>query len=316
MSQREWVEKDFYAVLGVPKSASAADIKKAYRKLAQRYHPDTNRGDSGAEEKFKEISYAYDVLSDPDKRRQYDELREMLASGFSPFVGGTTGGATRIRVEDLGDLFTGGGGEGVFEDLLGGLFGGRRRGRTPARGTDLHAEVSLTFEDALAGVTKTINITDPTTGKRRTVKARIPAGVNDGARIRLAGKGATSVSGGPPGDLYLKVSVVPHKFFGRRGRDLTIQLPLTFVEAALGAEVEVPTLQGRPVKLKVSAGTPSGKTFRIKGKGPSVNGTKGDILATVQVAVPSRLSSKDKDLLREFAASSAEAPREHLKTKE
>ncbi|MGH9195782.1 MAG: DnaJ C-terminal domain-containing protein [Acidimicrobiia bacterium] len=317
MSQREWVEKDFYAVLGVEKKASPSDIKKAYRKLAQKYHPDANSGDSTAEEKFKEVSAAYDVLGDTEKRRKYDELREMFESGFSPFVGGSGGGWQRVRVDDFADLFggagrTGGGRSGagdIFESLFG--FGSGRTRTRSFRGSDLETEVSLTFDEAIEGVTKSLNVTDPEVGLTRTVKARIPAGVNNGARIRLPGKGG-GAPGGEPGDLFVKVSVRPHKIFGRKGRDLTLSLPITFPEAALGAEIEIPTLNERDVKLKIPAGTSSGKTFRVRGKGPIVNGTKGDILVTVRVAVPHRLSKEGKALVQRFAETVNESPRQSL----
>lgn len=315
MSQRDWMDKDYYSALGVGKKVPESEIKKAYRKLAQRYHPDANPGDKKAEEKFKEISEAYDVLSDREKRKQYDQLREMLQAGFSPFGAGRGSRGVRVSFEDLGDLFTrfGGGREGAggFEDLFGSIFG-ERGGRAPQRGADLETEARLSFEEALNGTTVSLNVRDPQTGRSRTVKARIPAGVKDGARIRLAGKGAAGPGGGSPGDLYVKVSVTPHRLFGRRNSDLTLRLPVTFVEAALGAEVEVPTFNGRTVKLKIPAGTPSGKTFRIRGKGAPIEGRKGDLLVTVEVAVPSRLSKESRELLKRFAETEKQSPRDHL----
>ncbi|HLF69410.1 MAG TPA: DnaJ C-terminal domain-containing protein [Actinomycetota bacterium] len=294
MNQREWVEKDYYAILGVDKSASEAQIRKAYRKLAQKHHPDANQGDPKAEERFKEISQANDVIGDPVKRREYDQVRAAFGSGtrFQGF-----GGGQRVNVEDVF-----GSGAGGFEDLFGSLFGGSRG---PQKGPDLETQATLGFEEALDGTTVTLNLSDG--AESRTIKARIPAGVNDGARIRLPGKGGASPYGGPRGDLFIRVAVTPHRFFGRKGKDLTLQLPVTFVEATLGAEVEVPTLNGHAVLLKVPVGTSSGKTFRVRGKGPA---GAPDILVTLQVAVPKRLSKDQKELLRRFAELEGESPRE------
>lgn len=307
MNQREWIEKDYYATLGVNASASAAEIKKAYRKLAQKYHPDANPGNKDAEGRFKEITHAYDVLSDPKQRREYDQFREMMRSGWGP--SGRGGRTVRVeRFEDLGDIF----GEGVgFDSIFDRFFAQGPRGAP--RGPDLETEAKLSFEQALEGASVELPISDPTTGVRRRVKARIPAGVNDGARIRLAGKGGSS-SGGARGDLYVRVSVTPHRLFGRRDGDITVKVPITFAEAALGAEVEAPTLNGKSVRLKIPAGTPSGKTFRLRGKGPSVGGKQRDLLVTVDVAVPARLSSKAKELLEQFAQLNKHDPRGHLKT--
>jgi molecular chaperone DnaJ len=309
VSQRDWAEKDYYAILGVSKNASEADIKKTYRKLAQKYHPDANPGDKGAEERFKEISQAYDVLSDAKTRKDYDQFRQMLQAGFVGFPGGGGGGTRRVRIEDLGDLFSGTGAEDLFGDtLFGGMFGGGRR----RRGADLHTSTRLKFEEALEGTTVSLRLHEPGSTQDRSVKVRIPAGVSDGARIRVPGKGSASQSGGQPGDLYVNVSVEPHAIFGRKGRDLTLSLPITFPEAALGAVIDVPTLAGETVRLKVPAGTPSGKVFRLRGKGPGADGAKSDLLVTVSVAVPSKLSKDSKELLKKFAETQTESPREHL----
>lgn len=283
MSQREWIDKDYYAVLGVNKNASASEIKKAYRKLAQKNHPDNNPGDKVAEDRFKEASQAHEILSDPGKRKEYDQLRAAMASGIFP-GGGIRGQGFRDENIDISDLF-------------GDIFGGFSR--RSQRGQDLETEVTLSFEDALQGATLPLSLRDQ--DGARTVNARIPAGVKDASRIRLKGKGARAPGGGPPGDLYVRVKVRPHPVFGRKGPDITVKLPITFPEAALGAEVEVPTLNGKPVRLKVPGGTPSGKTFRIRGKGPVVNGAASDLLVTVNVAVPSRISKKGKELLERFA---------------
>lgn len=316
MSQRDWIDKDYYSVLGVDGKASGADIKKAYRKLAQKNHPDNNPGDTKAEERFKEISEAYRVLSDEKQRAEYDRIRQMVAAGGFRQAGGPGGpggfggfggGGQRVRVEDLGDMFSGGG----FEDLFSGLFGGGPAGgfRTaPSHGSDLETEASLSFEDAVKGTMVDVQISEPS-GPPRTVKARIPAGVRDGSRIRLAGKGAPGMNGGPAGDLFVKIKVRPHKLFGRKGKDVTVTVPITFSEAALGAEIEVPTLNGAPVKVKIPAGTPSGKTLRVRGKA----GGGADLLVTVQVAVPTKLNRKSKELVEQLAAElDSESPRAHL----
>ncbi len=306
MSQRDWAEKDYYGVLGVSKTATEADVKKIYRKLAQKYHPDANPGDKASEERFKEISQAYDVLSDPKTRKEYDQFRQMLQAGFVGFPGG---GTRRVRAEDLGDLFSGAGAEDLFGDtLFGGMFGGGRR----RRGMDLETSARLGFAEALQGATVSLRLHEPGSADDRSVKVRIPGGVSDGARIRVPGKGSASQGGGLPGDLYVNVSVEPHPIFGRKGRDLTLDLPITFPEAALGAVVEAPTLAGETVRLKIPPGTPSGKVFRLRGKGAGADGAKSDLLVTVSVAVPSKLSKDSKELLKRFAETQAESPREHL----
>jgi molecular chaperone DnaJ len=367
--RREWFEKDYYQVLGVPKNASAAEIKKAYRKLAQQFHPDANPGNAQAEERFKEISAAYDVIGDADKRPRYDEVREMAASGVGAggFPGGWSGGpgGGSVRFEDLGDL----------GDLFGGLFGGAGgRARQAARGADLETEVTVSFDDAMPGTTVPVRIqgpapcetchgsgaapgTSPVTcprcggagqvavnqglfqmsqtcpqcrgsgrivetpcptcggsGSRRRTRSfqvKIPAGVKDGARIRLAGRGEPGPAGGAPGDLFVRVRVRPHRFFGRKGNDLTLDLPVTFAEAALGADVEVPTLNGT-VRMKVPPGTPNGKTFRLKGKGAPKRGGHGDLLVTTRVEVPQKLSKGEKELLRQLQEKEKESPRRRL----
>jgi molecular chaperone DnaJ len=384
MSGRDYVEKDYYAALGVPKDAAAADIKKSYRKLARKYHPDANSGDAKAEAKFKEVSEAYDVLSDAKKRKEYDEARSLFgAGGFRPpRAGGGPGGTTTF---DLGDLFGGaggaGGGGGGLGDLLGGLFGGggrRTSPMVPRRGADVEAEVTLGFTDATEGVTVPLTISGPHicptcagsgakpgtatrvcpvcsgtgmsksnqggfafsepcrecrgrgllvddpcatchgTGQAitsRKLRARIPAGVADGQKIRLKGKGEAGERGGATGDLIVTVHVTPHDMFGRKGDNLTLALPVTFTEAALGATVKVPTLDGPPVSMKVPAGTTNGRVMRLRGKGVTRrDGTKGDLLVTVEVVVPTDLSDEAKAALETFAATQAGNPRAHLET--
>lgn len=305
-ASREWVEKDYYATLGVSRTASQSDIKKAYRKLAQRYHPDTAKGDAGAESRFKEISSAYDVLGDAKKRKEYDRVREMVASGahFGGGPGGQGGPAGQwIRFEDLGDA-------GDLGDLFGNLFGdevfGRRGGRGRPRGADVVAEVEVPFEEALAGTTVSVRMNG------RTLRVKVPAGVEDGSRIRVAGRGEAGQGGAEPGDLYVSVRVRPHRFFGRKGSDLTLSLPVTYPEAALGAQVKVPTMNGA-VTLKVPAGTTSGRTFRVRGKGgPRREGGHGDLLVTVTVEVPSKISKQEKQLLEQLREVAGDSPRKRF----
>jgi molecular chaperone DnaJ len=369
MTNTDWASKDFYKVLGVAKDASSAEIKKAYRKLARANHPDSHPGDRAAEERFKTVAEAYDVLGDEEKRKQYDEMRSLFAGGYGPFggsAGGGAGGGTTPPF-DVGDLFGTAGGGGLG-DILGGMFGGgsgggsgsgggaRRPPRSQARrGADVETSTTIGFTDAVEGVTVslrlaseapcpdcrgtgarpgsmprvcpdcdgvgmraasvggafTLNETCPSCGGRgmvvddpcptchgsgrgmsdRAIQARIPAGVRDGQRIKLRGKGAPGEHGGPQGDLYVVVKVSPHPVFGRSGDNLTVKVPISFDEAALGAEIKVPTLAGSPVTVKIPAGTPSGRTFRVRGRGViRKDGTRGDLLVTVEVHVPPALS--------------------------
>lgn len=309
--QREWFDKDYYAVLGVKPSASQKEITKTYRKLARETHPDS---EDGNEERFKQISSAYDVVGDEDKRKEYDEARRLgpAASGMGggPFAGGQSGGFN-IRYEDLDDM-------GGIGDLFGGLFGRRGGGgrSSAVRGVDQEARLHLGFMDAAHGVTTTVHLsTDiPTAGgvERRTreVKVRIPPGVDDGQRIRLRGKGGPGRGGGQPGDLYVVVDVQPHEMFGRNGRDLTLTVPITFPEAALGANVKVPTLDAGTVTLKVPAGTTSGKTFRVKGKGIETPKGEGDMLVTVEVVVPQKLSKREREAIEALAEVTDWSPRD------
>lgn len=314
MTGQDWLEKDFYAVLGVPKDADAATIKKAYRKLARQLHPDHNPGDATAEAKFKDIGEAYAVLSDTEQRQQYDQLRAMAggarftapgggrggAAGFEDLFGGMFGGGgqggTRVR-------YSTGGGGGGFEDILGGLFGGGggfggQRG--PQQGVDLTATTTLPFRTAAEGSTVSLSV------EGRTVTARIPAGVRDGQKIRLRGKGRPGERGAEPGDLVITVSVTPHPVFSSEGDNLRVTVPVSFDEAALGATVDVPTLDGSTVRVKVPAGTPSGRTLRVKGKGIHTAKATGDLLVTVQVAVPQRLSGAAKEAVEAFAKATAD----------
>lgn len=375
---RDWVEKDFYKTLGVSQEADAKQIKKAYRSLAQKYHPDANPGDPSAEERFKEVSEAYATLSDPEQRKEYDQVRRVASTGgFRGFGGAGPGGfagGQQVRVEDLSDLLGGAGGLG---DLFG--FGSRRGGgggRTgPSRGADLETSISIGFEEAAEGLTTSVSVrgettcrhcngigaepgtqvaTCPTCGgggmvaqdqglfsfsqpcpqcggsgrlvetpcrvcggtgtedRARQVKMRVPAGVKDGATLRLRGKGAPGRNGGPAGDLLVRVAVRPSAMFGREGDHLTLTVPVTFSEAALGTKLEVPTLNGS-VRLKIPPGTQSGRTFRVRGKGIArPKGKPGDLLVTVEVAVPRKLSKEEKKLLEELAGHETEDLRSHL----
>jgi molecular chaperone DnaJ len=379
--QREWFEKDYYEVLGVPQGASEKEIARAYRKLAKQYHPDANAGNKEAEEKFKEISAAQDVLGDAERRKEYDQVREMVAAGVGPGgfggagPGNFGGGYQNIRFEDLGDM---GGG---FGDILGNLFGGRgRRGQRgptgPQRGHDLETELHLDFLDAVHGVTTSVSITSeapchvcggsgaepgtfpetcptcggtgavavdqgpfsfsqvcPTCGGRgtvvehkcknckgrgieirpRTVKVKVPAGVDDGQRIRVKGRGTPGLNGGPSGDLYVVVHVAPHQIFGRSGKaDLTVKVPITFAEAALGTQVKVPTLAA-PVTVKVPAGTQSGKTVRVRGRGiQRGSGDPGALLVTFDVVVPTELDDEARQAVEALAEKLPANPREFL----
>ena len=375
--QREWFEKDYYKILGVAASATPKEITKAYRKLARELHPDANPDNPSAEERFKDVSAAYDVVGDDERRAEYDEVRRAGPRGGFP--GGGFGGGS------------GGAGPGDFaygstdiNDLLGGLFnrGGRRgggggpgRGPGPQRGDDLEAEIHLSFLDAVRGMETAINLvseagcatchgsgskpgTAPTTcaacggrgviddnqgffsfsapcqvcGGRgsvvsdpcptchgagterrpRQVKVRIPAGVNTGQRIRIKGRGGPGRNGGPAGDLYVTAQVTPDPLFGRDGRNLTLTVPVTFPEAALGTKLKVPTLDGPPVTLKLPGGTNSGRVFRVKGRGVETKKDTGDLLVTVEVAVPAKLTAAERKAIEALAEASGESPRAHL----
>jgi molecular chaperone DnaJ len=319
VASQDWFDKDFYKVLGVAKDVSEADLKKTYRKLARQYHPDSNSGDAKAEARFKEISEAYSVLSDPEQRTEYDQVRAMGSGArFTSGAGGAPGGFEDV----FGGMFSGqgrraGAQQGGFEDLLGGMFGGGGFGRTsggfqgyggPTRGRDLSASTTLDFVTAINGETITLQ---PSGG--RSIKVKIPAGVSDGQKIKLRGKGEPSQDGGEAGDLVLTVSVRKHPVFERDGINLRVDVPVTFVEATLGATVEVPTLGGEPVRLRIPAGTPSGRVLRVKGRGVTTPKGTGDLLASVHVAVPSHLSESAKKHLEAFAeAMPKENPRTEL----
>jgi molecular chaperone DnaJ len=382
MSTKDWIEKDFYKVLGVTKDAKPEDIKKAYRKLARQNHPDQNPGNTTAEQRFKEISEAYDVLSHEAKRKEYDEARRLFGGGGFRFPG--TGGG-RTAGPSVDDLFRNASGDGGLGDLFGGLFNGAGSARTarstargPRRGSDVEGEVTVDFLQAIEGVTVGMQmisdaaceacrgtgakagtiprvcptcegsgmqtstsggvfaVTEPCRDCRgrgmvvddpcpvchgsgrgrstKTMQVRIPAGVTDGQRIRLKGRGGAGENGGAPGDLYVIVHVRPHPIFGRAGDNLTLTAPVTFTEAALGADIEVPTLGGMPVKLRIPPGTPNGRTFRVRGKGVGKrDGSKGDLLVTVEVMVPEALTDQARQALNSYAdAVGAANPRAKL----
>ena len=354
---RDWFEKDFYKMLGVAQSADNTEIKKAYRKLARKLHPDANPDDDGAADRFKEVSEAYSVLSDAEKRKEYDQVRTMGAGAFRGGPGGGfSGQGQQVRVEDLF-----GGMGGSLRDLFG--FGGSSRRAGPQRGSDIGAGLNLSFEDSIRGTTTSVSLEGDTACSRcrgrgaepnteidvcptctgagtvasnqgmfsftnpcpqcrgsgklittpcaqcrgtgserstRTIKVKIPAGVKEGGTIRLRGKGSQGTRGGLPGDLLVKLRIGRHPVFKRQGDNLTMKLPLTFTEAALGAKVEVPTLNG-PVTLKIPAGTPSGKTFRIRKEGVQrERGRPGDLLVTAEVMVPERLPKPARKMLEDF----------------
>jgi len=293
MASQDWFDKDFYKILGVSKDVSEAELKKTYRKLSRQFHPDTNPGDTKAEARFKEISEAYSVLSDKDQRAEYDQVRAM--GNGARFTGGQGGG--------FPGGFPGGAnfGGGGFEDVFANLFGGGGAGgfggpRGPQRGQDLTTTQTLDFIDGVKGTTIKLSLragAEPTTIK-------IPAGVHDGQKIKIAGKGNPSPNGGPAGDLIITVTVKPHPVFTREGNNIRVVVPITFAEAVLGATIQVPTLGGDPVKLKVAPGTPNGRVLRVKGRGVVTAKAEGDLLATVEIAVPSHVSDKAKKALEEF----------------
>jgi molecular chaperone DnaJ len=307
--RREWLEHDYYGVLGLDRSAAAKDIKKAFRALAQQYHPDNNPGDPQAESRFKDVNQAYEVLSDPKTRAEYDQARDAFARGA--YAGGPGGGGAQyVRIEDIGDIgdLLGSGG-GLFGGL-GDLFGGGRRPRGPQPGGDLSSEVSLSFHEAIDGATRTLTVDGPE--GRRDIPVKIPAGVNDGARIRLRGQGRPGSNGGPAGDLYVTVHAARHPIFTRSGRDLKIKVPVTFTEAALGAAITVPTLAGT-VTLKVPAGTQHGTTLRLTGRGVATEKGTGDLLVTIEVRVPDQLDPEQRQILERLRdIESKSNPRAHL----
>ena len=290
MASQDWFDKDFYKILGVSKDVSDAELKKVYRKLSRQHHPDVNPGDAAAEAKFKEISEAYSVLSDPEQRKEYDAVRAM--GGGARFTGGPGGGFP-------GGFPGGAGGFGGAEDIFANLFGGGGRGGFggfgPTPGADLTTEQTIPFIDSIKGTSIKLRLNSGET------TVNIPAGIKDGQSLKIRGKGQASMNGGPNGDLIIKVTVRPHPVFTRDGNNLRVTVPVTFTEAILGATIQVPTLGGEPVKLKVAPGTPNGRVLRVKGKGVETGKVHGDLLATVDIAVPQNLSSDAKKLVEQLA---------------
>jgi molecular chaperone DnaJ len=279
MASQDWIEKDFYKILGVTKGVSDADLKKAYRKLAKANHPDLHPGDQAAESRFKDVSEAYDVLSDVTERKEYDAVRAM--GGGARFQAGGRGGQ-------------GGGFEDVFSNFFGGGGGFGGGGFAPQRGQDLTTSSSVDFIDSIHGT----NIKLTVSGKPVTLK--VPAGIQDGQKLKLKGKGQPSPNGGQAGDLVVTIKVRPHPVFTRDGDNVRVVVPVTFAEAVLGAIISVPVLGGEPVKLKVAPGTPNGRTLRVKGKGVQHESHQGDLLASVDILVPNRISKKAEEALRAF----------------
>ncbi len=295
--KREWFDTDYYKVLGVPETASQKDITSTYRKLARKYHPDTNPDDPAAEERFKGVAAAYEVVGDEDQRRKYDEARRMGPMG-SVFSG--AGGANGQNV---------GFGGADISDLLGSFMGGFGQQGQPRQrpGRDQSARLTITFDEAVRGATTSISVAGP--DGPRTVNLRIPAGVGQGQQLRLREKGGP---GSPRGDLLVSITVGPHDVFDRDGDKLILKLPVTFAEAALGADIELPTYEGSTVKMRIPAGTQHGRTMRVKGAGPDLGDGPGDLLVHVHLAVPTNLSSKERKALEAWADLHAGAPRDHL----
>ncbi len=321
MSQQEWLSKDFYKILGVSQDASAAEIKKAYRKKAKELHPDRHPGDAKAEERFKEVGEAYSILSDAEQRKQYDAIRAMGAGG-ARFASGP-GGAASGGFEDLFGAFTGGGGFGGgaggvnIEDIMGMFGGGSFSGasgagragfspnggfgrQAPQKGADVTASVKLSFRDAVLGTEVSFSAAG------RNITTRIPAGVHDGQKIRLRGKGQASASGGAPGDLMLTAHVASHPLYTMDGANLRVDIPITPSEAAFGAKVRVPLLDGGHVTMKVPAGMPSGRTLRAKGKGVRTKKGEGDLLVTLTIVLPDTLDENAEKALRDFAEATSD----------
>ncbi len=315
-------DKSYYDILGVKKDAKEEEIKKAYRKLARKFHPDVNPNNKEAESKFKDLSEAYAVLSDKEKREQYDRLGKEAFSGGNPFQGGRNpfeGFDFEFPGQGRGGARRGGarraGGSADFRDIFSDLFGGGggfQQGPQP--GGDVEAETTIDFRDAVQGTTLELQIPkqSPTGYSTERTKVKVPEGVADGQRIRIRGKGSPGIQGGPPGDLILLVHVRPHPFFERRGDDIYIELPVTVGEAIRGGEIEVPTIHGL-VRAKIPAGTQGGQTFRLSGKGVKTKSRAGDEYYKVQIAVPKHVPATLGSAIDEMDKLT-ENPREKLKT--
>jgi len=304
MAAKDLYEKDFYKILGIGKSASGDEIKKKYRSLARELHPDKTKGDAAMEEKFKAVSEAYDILSDGKKRAEYDQARDMYERGGMR----APQGGQNFQGGDFSDIFGGGNPQDIFANLFG---GGGRRG--PRKGQDLQTEATITFKEAAFGTTLELRLSADG-GPSQTISARVPAGVNDGAKIRVKGKGGKGEAG--PGDLFIMLHVKPHAIFSRKGENIAITVPVTFTEAALGADIKVPTLTGEEVTLRLSPGTSNGRVLRVKGRGIAKGATTGDLLVTVEVQVPQNLPSDAVEALQKYAEATSEIDvRSELKNK-
>jgi molecular chaperone DnaJ len=304
MAAKDLYEKDFYKILGVSPTASQSEVKNAYRLQAKALHPDKTKGDAAMEEKFKAVSEAYDILSDGKKRAEYDQAREMYERGGMR----APQGGQNFQGGDFSDIFGGGNPQDIFANLFG---GGGRRG--PRKGQDLQTEATITFKEAAFGTTLELRLSADG-GPSQNISARVPAGVNDGAKIRVKGKGSSGEAG--PGDLFILLHVKPHAIFSRKGENIAITVPVSFTEAALGADIKVPTLAGEEVTLRLAPGTSNGRVLRVKGRGITKGATTGDLLVTVEVQVPAKLEGAALDALQKYAEVVAEQDvRAELKSK-
>jgi len=301
MAAKDLYEKDYYQILGVTKGADSAAIKKQYRKLARELHPDKTKGDKKLEDRFKAVSEAYDILSDDKKRREYDDAREAFKSGRIP--PGFNGGGQGFNGGDFSDLFGPGG------DIFSTLFGGARQ----RHGADLQTEASIGFKESIYGTELNLRLS-PQGSAATSITTRVPAGIKDGAKIKIKGRGAPGAAGA--GDLYVLVHVTPHPIFSRKDENIHLTLPITFAEAALGADISVPTLEGDDVTVRIAAGTPSGRTLRVKGRGVKKGSASGDLMITLDVIIPQRLDSTAKKAVEEFAKATNDFdPRKELLSK-
>jgi molecular chaperone DnaJ len=300
MAAKDLYEKDYYQILGVTKSADATAIKKQYRKLARELHPDKTKGDKKLEDRFKAVSEAYDILSDDKKRREYDDAREAYKSGR---INPNMQGGQSFNSGDFTDMF------GPGADIFSTLFGGARQ----RHGADLQTEASILFKDSIYGTELNLRL-QPQGSAAMNITTRVPAGIKDGAKIKIKGRGAPGAAG--PGDLYVTVHVTPHPIFSRKDENIHLSLPVTFAEAALGADIKVPTLAGDEVTVRIAPGTPSGRTLRVKGRGVKKGSTTGDLMITIDVRVPQRVDGAAKKAIEEFAQATKEFdPRSELNAK-
>jgi molecular chaperone DnaJ len=294
MAAKDLYEKDFYKILGIGKSATGDEIKKKYRSLARELHPDKTKGDTAMEEKFKAVSEAYDILSDGKKRAEYDQARDMFERGGMR----APQGGQNFQGGDFSDIFGGGNPQDIFANLFG---GGGRRG--PRKGQDLQTEAAISFKEAAFGTTLELRLSADG-GPSQNISARVPAGVNDGAKIRVKGKGSKGEAG--PGDLFILLHVKPHAVFSRKGENIALTIPVTFTEATLGGDIKVPTLAGDEVTLRIAPGTSNGRVLRVKGRGITKGATVGDLLVTIEVQVPQRVEGEALDALKKYAEATAD----------